>query len=92
LEVTVTDSEITTTILREIRDEIIGLRSDQNQLRIELKAEMSGLRAELRAELGELNHKVEALGRYAKNVTRRVERAIEELRERVAKLEARRKN
>jgi hypothetical protein len=139
----VPDSEITTAILREIRDEIVGLRSDNVQLkdevsatrtelkdelsavrtelkdelsavrtelkgelsavRTELKGELSAVRTELKAELvalreelvgmlGELTGKVEALGRYAKNITRRVDKAIEELRERVAKLEARRKN
>ena len=126
LEVIVPD-DITTTILREIRDQIVGLRADNTQirdeivglrgdhlqlrdevatlrgevttlrgevttLRIELKGEISALREELTAMLGDLNDKVEAIGRYAKNMTRRVERAIEELRERVAKLEARRKN
>jgi uncharacterized protein involved in exopolysaccharide biosynthesis len=128
----VPDSEITTAILREIRDEIVGLRSDNVQLkdevsatrtelkgelsavrtelkgelsavRTELKGELSAVRTELKAELvalrqelvgmlGELTDKVEALGRYAKNITRRVDKAIEELRERIAKLEARRKN
>lgn len=86
-EVIVSD-EITTAILREIRDQIVGLRSEQAQTRDEIV----GLRAELTAMFGELNDQVQAIGRYAKNMTRRVERAIEELRERVAKLEARRKN
>jgi uncharacterized protein YoxC len=42
--------------------------------------------------LSELSEKMDAIGRYAKNISRRQDKAIEDLRERVAKLEARRKN
>ena len=78
-----TDSEITTTILRQIRDEIIALRKDGEETRTEIRT----LRVELKAELTALGEKVDALVRYAKNLTRRMEKALDELRERVGRLE-----
>jgi uncharacterized protein YoxC len=45
------------------------------------------------AKLEVMNDNIDAIGRYAKNISRRQDKAIEDLRERVAKLEARgRKN
>ena len=88
-------TEITTQILIEIRDAIIAVKLELQDTKTELKAEIGktneGLAA-LEGKVDVLNEKVEAIGRYAKNISRRHEKAIDELRERVAKLEARRKN
>lgn len=92
-------TDITTQILIEIRDQIIATRTDLTAelqaVKTELKAEIAKTNVRLDAtneKLESLEAKVDAIGRYAKNISRRHEKAIDELRERVAKLEARRKN
>ena len=79
----------------ELKAELNGVKTELQDTKTELKAEIGktneGLAA-LEGKVDVLNEKVEAIGRYAKNISRRHEKAIDELRERVAKLEARRKN
>ena len=61
-EVTVTDSEITTTILRQIRDELIAtrteLKAEISATRVELKGEISATREELKGELALTNERL----------------------------------
>ncbi len=97
------DADLTATILRQIRDEIIatrtGLQGELRELRTELKGGFHDLRTELKAELQVTNARLEIvehtmrdaagqvvmLTRYIKN---KQELAIEELRQRVTRLEA----
>ena len=97
------ESEITATILREIRDE---LRATKTELKAEFKAEIHGLSSKLdtglaglRTELQTTNARLEVvehtvadaaaqivfLARYVKN---HHEAAIEDLRDRVTRLES----
>lgn len=93
-----TDSEITTTILRQIRDELIATRTELKQeiaaTRTELKEEIGGLRGELVTTNERLSivetvvrdaaQQIRMIGSYVKN---KQEVAIDELRKRVTKLE-----
>jgi NTP pyrophosphatase (non-canonical NTP hydrolase) len=90
----VSDSEITSTILRQIRDEIVALRTDHLSMRHELKeltGEVATTRTELKGELGSVQDVIRDLaaqmlmiGRYIKN---KQDVAIADLRKRVARLE-----
>lgn len=86
-----TDSEITTTILRQIRDEIIATRT-------ELKSELRETRAELKAEISVTNerltiveHTVEhaalQIGEFVQHIKTQHAGAIDDLRKRVTRLE-----
>lgn len=85
-----TDNDLTVAILREIRDEIRMTRG-------ELKAEIAATNTRLDAtnsRLETVDHTLSEfagqhllLTRYVKNVIDRHDQAIEELRERVTKLE-----
>jgi hypothetical protein len=93
-----TDSEITTTILRQIRDEIITTRT-------ELKSEIGDLRSELKAEIGRTNERLdvtnerlsvvehvvrdvaEQMGTLTRYVKHAHGSAIDDLRKRVTRLE-----
>ena len=85
------DSEITTKILRQIRDEIIATRT-------ELKTELGELRTDLKAEIAVTNerltvveHVVEDAAKqiteYVRHQKTKQDGAIEDLRRRVTRLE-----
>jgi uncharacterized coiled-coil DUF342 family protein len=104
-EIVATRTELTGEI-HTLSEEIVATRTELTGEIQVLTVELRGTKTELKAEIAKtnerlesleakvdiLNDKVEAIGRYAKNVSRRQDKAIDELRERVAKLEARRKN
>lgn len=97
------EADPTATILRQIRDEIIATRTDLTgelrELRTELKGDLHDLRTELKAELQITNARLEIVehtvrdaaaqvvlvARYIKN---KQDVAIDDLRERVSRLEA----
>ncbi len=90
-----TDSDLTLSILREIRDAVVATNSRIDGTNIELRAMKTELKDELRvtnARLEIVEHTVKdaagqivMLARYVKN---KHETAIDDLRERVTRLEA----
>ena len=93
------DADLTTTILRQIRDEIVTtrteLRGEIKELRTELKGEIRELKAELEitnSRLEVVEHTVRDAAAQivvrTRHVRNRQDVAIEDLRERVTRLEA----
>ncbi len=90
-----TDSDLTLSILREIRDAVVATNSRIDDTNLELRAMKTELKDELRvtnARLEAVEHTVQdaagqivMLARYVKN---KHETAIDDLRERVTRLEA----
>jgi hypothetical protein len=93
------ESDVTVAILREIRDEIRGSNVRLDAVRVELKAEIQetnqrliGVETRLAAveeTLKDLAAQQLMLTRYVKNVVDRHEQSIDDLRERLARLETR---
>jgi hypothetical protein len=81
----VTDSEITTTILRQIRDEVLELRADAKVQR----AEANAFRSEVNAKFVELQVLIQGLAQQLLLLTGYVKMEIELLKKQVARLEER---
>jgi len=93
-----TDSEITTTILRQIRDEIITTRTELKGEIGALRGELRETRAELKSEISVTNerltiveHTVEhaalQIGEFVQHIKTQQAGAIDDLRKRVTRLE-----
>ena len=93
-----TDSEITTTILRQIRDEIVttrtelrteiaAVRAELSATRTELRAEIAETRTELKAEIALVGHTVRDLAVQMLTLTRYVKNTNDDLKKRVTRLE-----
>jgi hypothetical protein len=92
----VADSDLTVSILREIRDEIRTTNQHLDTTRVELKAEISAARVELKAEIGETNQRLDVVEVTLKDLagqqlvlTRYLKNVIDRHDERLTRLETR---
>ena len=86
------DTDLTVAILREIRDEIRSTRTDLNARLDETNTRLAETNTRLEVvetTLSDFSGQHLMLTRYVKNVIDRHDDAIEDLRERVTKLEGR---
>ena len=96
-----TSTDLAIAVLREIRDEIRSTRSELSGRIDETNHKLEQMRSELKAEIVETNKRLDSvegtlkdltgqqllLTRYVKNVVDRHDQPIDDLRERVARLE-----
>lgn len=80
------DAEITTTILRQIRDEIAATRTDLKATRIELKAELAATRIELTEEVSATRAELKAEISITNEGISLVEHSVRDLAQQVVML------